>query len=177
MSVRQSLLALLAEGDRYGYQLRQEFQERTGNTWPLNIGQIYTTLGRLQRDGLVAEVGRQDDGSLVYRLTDAGRAEAGQWWVTPVDRSAPVREELAIKLALAVGSPGVDVADVVQRQRAESMRALQEYTRHKRGARDDLARTLLLDHLIFTAEAEVRWLDHVESTVLNRVDGTPRGTS
>ena len=167
MSVRLSLLALLTEGDRYGYQLRQEFEQRTGGTWPINIGQIYTTLSRLQRDGLVVEAGRQDDGSVVYSLTDQGRREAEQWWQTPVDRSAPSREELAIKLALAVSSPGVDVADVVQRQRTESLRALLAYTGLKRHLPvfpqgTDLARLLVLDSLIFAAEAEVRWLDHTE---------------
>ena len=57
----------------YGYQLRQEFEARTGGTWPLNIGQVYTTLNRLQRDGLVVEAGVRSDGSTVYGLTDAGR--------------------------------------------------------------------------------------------------------
>jgi DNA-binding PadR family transcriptional regulator len=167
VSVRQGLLVLLSEQDRHGYQLRQEFELRTGGTWPINVGQIYTTLNRLQRDGMVSEVGRQDDGSVIYSLTDAGRDEAQEWWQTPVDRSSPAREELAIKLALAVGSPAVEVADVVQRQRSESLRALLGYTSLKRrlppapqGA--DLARLLVLDSLIFAAEAEVRWLDHTE---------------
>jgi DNA-binding PadR family transcriptional regulator len=172
MSIRQSLLVLLAEGDRYGYQLRQEFEQRTGNTWPVNIGQIYTTINRLQRDGLVAEAGRQDDGSVVYALTEAGRKEAEQWWTTPVDRATPAREELAIKLALAVNSPGVDIARVIQGQRTESLRALQAYTRLKRQiAGDDdvsMARLLVLDHLIFAAEAEVRWLDHTEQALAGR---------
>jgi DNA-binding PadR family transcriptional regulator len=167
VSVRQSLLVLLAEQDRHGYQLRQEFELRTGGTWPINIGQIYTTINRLQRDGLVVEAGRQDDGSVVYSLTDAGRQEAGRWWSTPVDRSAPAREELAIKLALAITSPGVDLRAVLGRQRIESLRALQTYTQHKRrlpirptGA--ELARLLVLDSLIFAVEAEVRWLDQIE---------------
>jgi len=172
MSIRQSLLVLLSEQDRYGYQLRQEFEQRTGGTWPINIGQIYTTINRLQRDGLVAEAGRQDDGSVVYTLTQAGRKEAEQWWSTPVDRTTPSREELAIKLALAVSSPGVDVPAVVQRQRTESLTALQAYTRLKRQITGDddasLARLLVLDHLIFAAEAEVRWLDHTEQTLAVR---------
>jgi DNA-binding PadR family transcriptional regulator len=173
MSIRQSLLVLLAEGDRYGYQLRQEFEQRTGGTWPINIGQIYTTLNRLQRDGMVQEAGRQDDGSVVYSLTAQGRQEAELWWQTPVDRSTPSREELAIKLALAVGSSGVDVPEVLQRQRSESLRALQSYTQLKRqlpvnpdGA--ELARLLVLDSLIFAAEAEVRWLDHTERSLAAR---------
>jgi DNA-binding PadR family transcriptional regulator len=167
MSVRQSLLVLLAERERHGYQLRQEFEQRTGGTWPINIGQIYTTLNRLQRDGLVTEAGRQDDGSVVYRLTDAGRQEAALWWATPVDRATPSREELAIKLALAITSPGIDVRTVLQSQRTESLRALQTYTGHKRRlpAKPEgsaLARLLVLDNLIFAVDAEVRWLDHLE---------------
>jgi DNA-binding PadR family transcriptional regulator len=178
VSIRQGILALLAEGDRYGYQLRQEFEVRTGGMWPLNIGQVYTTLSRLQRDGLVAEAGRQDDGSVVYTLTDAGRDEAGRWWETPVDRGTPSRDEVAIKIALAVTSPGVDVAAVVQRQRAETVRALQTYTRQQAQVphppKDaDLAWLVVVDSRVFAAEAEVRWLDHVEE----RLRHLPPGTS
>ena len=178
MSVRQSLLALLAEQDRYGYQLRQEFELRTGGTWPINIGQVYTTINRLQRDGLVVEADRQDDGSVVYRLTEQGRAEAAKWWSTPVDRAAPAREELAIKLALAITSPEVDVRAVLQQQRTESLRALQTYTALKRRIPDpavgsDLARLLVLDNLIFAVEAEVRWLDHTEQRLIAHPQTSP----
>lgn len=174
MSIRQGLLALLAERPMHGYLLRQEFEARTGATWPLNIGQVYTTLTRLQRDGLVTEVDEpREDGSVVYALTAAGRTEVEHWWQTPVERTAPARDELAIKLALAVTSPGVDVTAVVQRQRTESLRALQEYTRLKlriplEPTADDLAWSLVLDSLVFAAEAEVRWLDHVEQQLAGR---------
>ncbi|GAB2452676.1 PadR family transcriptional regulator [Xylanimonas ulmi] len=181
MSIRQGFLALLTEQPMGGYQLRQEFEARTGGTWPLNIGQAYTTLARLQRDGLVEPV--PDDHAPIeaprppkggpsaerYRLTDAGRAEATAWWGRPVERNAPARDELAIKLALAVTVQGVDVGSVVQRQRTETLRALRDYTRLKREAAADgpgLAWSLVLDSLIFAAEAEVRWLDHVETSVL-----------
>ena len=167
MSIRQSLLALLAEGECNGYQLRQEFELRTGGTWPLNIGQVYTTLSRLQRDGQVAEIGRRADGSVVYRVTGAGLATVDGWWRSGVDRSAPGRDEMAIKLAMAVTTPGVDVQAVIRVQRAETMRALVEHTRAKqeipepaKGA--DLARLLVIDNLIFAAEAEARWLDQCE---------------
>jgi DNA-binding PadR family transcriptional regulator len=178
MSVRQSLLVLLAEKERHGYQLRQEFEQRTGGTWPINIGQVYTTLNRLQRDGLVIETDRQDDGSVVYGLTDRGRAEAEQWWATPVDRATPTREELAIKLALAITSSGIDVRAVLQRQRTESLRALQTYTQHKRRlpARpvgSELARVLVLDSLVFAVEAEVRWLDHIEQRLIRSEPQSP----
>ncbi len=58
MSVRHSLLALLEEGPRYGYQLRSEFEHRTAAAWPLNVGQVYSTLARLERDGLVTPAWR-----------------------------------------------------------------------------------------------------------------------
>ncbi len=174
MSVRQGLIALLADRPMYGYQLRQEFETRTGGTWPLNIGQVYTTIQRLVRDGLVEPAAQgaagstpDDDSTTEYRLTEAGHAAAKEWWTTPVPRDAPARDELAIKLALAVTVPGVDVLDVVQRQRTETMRALHDYTRLRATtlgtSGDELAFSLVLDNLVFAAEAEMRWLDHVEA--------------
>lgn len=171
MSIRQSLLALLDAEPRYGYQLRLEFERRTGGTWPLNVGQVYSTLSRLERDGLVEPVAPADDTSdqVFYSITDAGRVEVQAWFASPVERTAPPRDELAIKLALAVTVPGVDVQNVVQRQRTATLRALQAYTRLKAKppaddpAPEDLAWSLVLESLIFAAEAEVRWLDHCES--------------
>ena len=170
MSVKQALLALLEQGPMYGYQLRVEFENRTGATWPLNVGQVYTTLNRLERDGFVEGEGVDDEGHVVYRITDTGRTEVATWFTTPVARTQPPRDELAIKLALAVTVPGVDVGTVIQRQRTATMTALQDYTRLKRAGRaarpagpDDMAWSLVLDSLVFSAEAEIRWLDHCEA--------------
>ena len=168
MSIRQAMLAILEQGPMYGYQLRAEFEQRTGETWPLNIGQVYTTLTRLERDGLVEGAGADAEGHVVYRVTDAGRDEVGAWFTTPVARTQPPRDELAIKLALAVTVPGVDVGAVIQQQRSATMSAMQDYTRLERtapdsGERADLAWGLVLDSLVFAAEAEVRWLDHCEA--------------
>jgi len=186
MSVRQALLALLEEGPMYGYQLRSEFERRTGATWPLNVGQVYTTLTRLERDGLVTQVtpqsGADSEGHVVYEVTTAGRDEVATWFTTPVGRSTPPRDELAIKLALAVTVPGVDVGTVIQQQRSATMTALQDYTRLKRDRVDatpgDLAWGLVLDSLIFSAEAEVRWLDHCEARLRRAaVEATPAPTT
>lgn len=169
MSVRQAMLALLGEQPMYGAQLRAQFERRTGGTWPLNVGQVYQTLSRLERDGLVEAVGAPDEeGRIAYRLTDQGRAESAQWWTTPVDRAEAPRDELVIKLALAVTVPGVDVPRVVQTQRTQTLRQLQDLTRLKQqaGSREDLAWLLVLDNLVFAAEAEVRWLDHVEARLV-----------
>ncbi|HET7305247.1 MAG TPA: PadR family transcriptional regulator [Segeticoccus sp.] len=170
--IRHSLLALLAEEPMYGARLRTEFEARTGGTWPLNVGQVYTTLARLERDGMVEAAGQADasgeQGTITYRLTEQGRAAVERWWGSPVGRDATPRNELAIKLALAVTMPDVDVAAVVQTQRTATMRHLQELTRLKSASASadtptDLAWQLVLDNLVYTAEAEVRWLDHVES--------------
>ena len=186
MSVRQGLLALLDEAPRYGYQLRAEFESRTGATWPLNVGQVYTTLTRLERDGLVEPAGTGDEGHVYYGITDAGRAAVRDWFASPVERGTPPRDELAIKLALAVTVPGVDVAAVVQRQRTATLRVLQDYTRLKARALDEpggaeLAWLLVIDSLIFSAEAEVRWLDTCEARLaraaVQRGAGTPRATA
>jgi DNA-binding PadR family transcriptional regulator len=169
MSVRQALLALLDEQPMYGAQLRAQFERRTGGTWPLNVGQVYQTLARLERDGLVEPAGGPDeDGRIAYRLTKAGRAASASWWTTPVDRAEAPRDELVIKLALAVTVPGVDVPAVVQTQRTQTLRQLQDLTRLKQqaDAREDLAWLLVLDNLVFAAEAEVRWLDHVEARLV-----------
>ncbi|GGB47387.1 transcriptional regulator [Flexivirga endophytica] len=167
MSIKHSLLALLQSGPMYGAQLRQEFEHRTGGTWPLNVGQVYTTLGRLERDALVVSTGAADEeGRIAYQLTDAGRAEVQQWWSVPVGREQTPRNELAIKLALAVTLPGVDVQQIVQTQRTATMTHLRDLTRLKRGADgEDLAWELVLESLIFADEAEVRWLDHVEARI------------
>src|SRR5688572_1583616 len=71
MSVRQSLLAILDQAPCYGYQLRTEFDRRTGSTWPLNVGQIYSTLDRLERDGLVMKGETDEHGHVYYAITDA----------------------------------------------------------------------------------------------------------
>lgn len=161
MSVKQALLALLVEGDRYGYELRAEFEDATGGVWPLNIGQVYTTLERLERDGLVARSEADEARQVHYALTDAGRAEASAWWATPVEPGSPSRDDAALKIALAVSMPGVDAAEVIRVQRTAVLSRMQDLTRarHASGERDS-AWALVADAMIFRAEAEVRWLDH-----------------
>jgi DNA-binding PadR family transcriptional regulator len=176
MSVRNALLTLLDREPMHGYSLRLEFEAATGSTWPLNVGQVYTTLGRLERDGLVEAAGDENETHRVYRITDAGRAEVRSWFASPVRPEAPPRNELAIKLALAVRTPGVDVRDVVQRQRTATLRILQEYTRSREAAGDDLAWLLVADSLIFAAEAEIRWLDHCETRLIRAAAARPAAT-
>ncbi len=182
MSVRHGLLALLERGTRYGYQLRTEFEHTTGGTWPLNIGQVYTTLSRLERDGLVRALPEAEGGQRPYEITDEGRVELTLWFASPVEQTDRPRDELAIKLALALTTPGVDVRAVVQTQRTATIRQLQELTRLKAPGPEpgDLAWRLVLEAMVFQAEAEVRWLDHCEASIARFGPATPtqpkRGT-
>jgi DNA-binding PadR family transcriptional regulator len=183
MSVRHGLLALLERGARYGYQLRVEFEQTTGGTWPLNIGQVYTTLARLERDGLVRALPEVEGHQRPYEITPDGRAELALWFTSPVEHSDRPRDELAIKLALALTTPGVDVTTVVQNQRTATVRHLQELTRLKPAIDDDsdLAWRLVLESMVFRAEAEVRWLDHCESSLArfrpSTVDGATEAST
>lgn len=165
MSVGMSLLAILEERPGYGLQLKNRFEERTGGVWPLNVGQVYTTLDRLQRDGLVAV--RSDDeakGHKFYEITGQGRALLGKWFDEPAG-GAPSREELVLKLVMVARRSGSDGRRVIQAERRHAVELLQDYTRMKRGAPAgaDLGWLFLLDSLIFQAEARVRWLDACEA--------------
>lgn len=176
MSIPYALLSLLAHRPMFGYQLRAEFESSMGSTWPLNVGQVYTTLARLERDDLVeVSPGQGEATQRVYAITEAGREQVQGWFATPVQHQSPPRDELAIKLALAVRSSDVDIREVIQTQRAATMRALQEYTRARENARDDLSWLLVAESLIFAAESEVRWLDHCETRLVGqKVASAPR---
>lgn len=176
MSIRHAVLTLLDERPQHGFHLKAEFERRTGGTWPLNVGQVYTTLQRLERDGLVAAHEPGPDGSVVYEITPSGHSTVREWWSGTVDRAAPTRDELTIKVALAVTTPGVDVADILRRQRTASLQLLQALNRARGAAGDDLAWALVLDRLSFDAQAEAQWLDHVEATLRRRGhDASPAG--
>ncbi|MGM1017721.1 MAG: PadR family transcriptional regulator [Actinomycetota bacterium] len=167
MSVRQSLLAILDQGPCYGYQLRTEFDRRTGSVWPLNVGQIYNTLERLERDGLVARGEPDDQGHVYWRITDTGTAAVSAWLVQPVVRNQAPRDELAIKISLAATLPGADASAVIMTQRAASARRLRELEAARAASdetegAEDLTGALVLDSLIVAADAELRWLDLAE---------------
>ena len=169
MSVKHALLALLSSGSATTYQLKKDFDLATSQTWPLNIGQVSTTMSRLQRDHLVERIGGTEaDAASVepWRLTQIGRDEVEQWWHRPVAHEHRGRDELVVKLALAVVVPGVDVVALVQCQRSAAQQFLHDLTRTRRGlSSDDLTGRLVLDNHIFTTEAELRWLDSVEGSV------------
>lgn len=171
MSVRHALLALLSEGPKYGLQLRQEFEAGTGEVWPLNAGQVYTTLQRLERDGLVESDDAGEDGPQKgFRLTVAGAAELDEWLRTPPDMISPPRDELVIKVLVALRLTGVDVRDIVQVHRRQLVELMQQYTRLKQDAADEIGLALVVDAELFRLDAVIRWLDAVDGR-LKRLPG------
>jgi DNA-binding PadR family transcriptional regulator len=168
MSVRHALLALLSEGPKYGLQLREEFEARTGEVWPLNIGQVYTTLQRLERDGLVeSDTGSSEPGPQKgFRITQAGQQELAGWLRTPSDIASPPRDELVMKILVALRVPGTDVREVIQVHRRYLVELMQQWTRIKETeAEADLSLALVVDAELFRLDAVVRWLDDADGRI------------
>jgi DNA-binding PadR family transcriptional regulator len=167
MSVRHALLGLLAEGPKYGLQLREEFEARTGEVWPLNVGQVYTTLQRLERDGLVqSDDAAQDGPQKAFRITADGEAELAGWLRTPPDMTAPPRDELVMKVLVAMRVPGTNVHDVIQVHRRYLVELMQQWTRIKEAeAESDLSLALVVDAELFRLDAVIRWLDAADGRI------------
>lgn len=165
MAVREGLLSLLQPGSRYGYQLKTEFEAVTGGVWRLNVGQVYTTLDRLERDGFVS-VELSDDDQKLYTLTPAGQAELGSWWEAIPAEDPPPRDELMLKVMMAIEHGHDHALAVITRQRTALLTALQVH-RHNAPTEitdtDTLATRLVTDALVVRAEADLRWLDLCES--------------
>ena len=175
MSVRHAMLALLSEGPKYGLQLRVEFEARTGDVWPLNVGQVYTTLQRLERDGLVESDGTGGEGPQKgFRITDAGEQELARWLRTPPDLSSPPRDELVMKVLVALRVPSADVHAVIQAHRRYLVELMQQWTRIKEDdAGGDLNMLLAVDAELFRLDSVARWLDAAEARVKRAAaDGT-----
>ena len=170
MSVPHALLALLSDGPKYGLRLQNEFEARTGEVWPLNVGQVYTTLQRLERDGLVeTDDGESERSRKRYRITSAGDRELADWLRTPPDLVPPPRDELVIKVLVALQVPGTDVHEILQVHRRHVIEVMQRYTQVKAAAdEDDTALALVADAELFRLEAIVRWLDAADVRLKQR---------
>jgi DNA-binding PadR family transcriptional regulator len=167
VAVREGLLALLQDGPRHGYQLKSDFEATTGGVWSINVGQVYTTLDRLQRDGLVSI--EESDAGKRYTLTRSGKAELGGWWeAVPVD-DAPPRDELLLKVLFAIEQGPDHALAVITRQRTALTRLLQEHRRkrsRRSGPESAIAARLVTDAMAVRAEADLRWLDLCEARVM-----------
>jgi DNA-binding PadR family transcriptional regulator len=174
VSVRHALLALLSEGPKYGFQLRQEFEESTGDVWPLNVGQVYSTLQRLEHLGHIESDTAEDDGpQKVFRLTETGKSELNRWLSTPAELTSPPRDELVIKVLSALRVPDIDVNDVIQLHRRYLVELMQQWTHLKDDEADfDLAFALVVDAELSRLDSVIRWLDQAEGRLL-RAEAEP----
>jgi DNA-binding PadR family transcriptional regulator len=173
MTVKHGLLALLQDEPHYGYQLKTEFESVTGGVWPLNVGQVYTTLDRLERDGMV-EMELGDDDQKRYSITAKGLGELGSWWEAVPTDDPPPRDELMLKILMAIEQGPGHALGVVTRQRS-ALTALLQLRRRERSAPppgspstdgEALAALLVTDALIVRAEADLRWLDVCEARIV-----------
>jgi DNA-binding PadR family transcriptional regulator len=163
VSMRHALLALLSDGPSYGWKLRQDFEARTGEVWPVN-GQVYTTLQRLERDGLIESDEAEADGAQRrFQLTGEGREELARWLQTPPVLGVPQREDLVIKVMVALGLTGVDVYALLQVHRRYLVEVMREYTRVTDASPGDVNLAMVADAEVFRLDAQVRWLDSVEA--------------
>jgi len=176
--MRYPFLALLATGPRHGYELKQMLEQRFGSVLtPLNAGQVYTTLQRLERDGLVRgeDVPGDTRQKRLYALTEAGRRALREWVAGPAAATRQ-RDEFFLKLVLAGLSGIADPRTLVERQRREYLIALRALG--ERGStNDDTVASLLAEGAALHLEADLRWLDLCEDRLIkegsdgHRTDG------
>src|SRR4029077_11597274 len=165
MSIPHVLLALLSQGPKYGLQLREEFEAGTGEVWPLDVGQGYKTLGRLERDGPAESDGTGQDGPQKrFRITPRGEEALAAWLRTPPDLTSPPSDELVMQSLEAARVPDTDAHEVIQAHRVYLLELMQQWTRLKEGeARDDLSLALVVDAELFRLDAVTRWLDAADT--------------
>jgi DNA-binding PadR family transcriptional regulator len=179
--MRYALLALLGEGSTYGYELKQAFERLFRPVWPpINVGQIYTTLGRLERDGLVSsrevEQSRRPD-KRVYELTGEGKAALANWMTAPVE-GAHLKDEFFMKLVLA-SLAGTNAIQLVDRQRNKYLQALRDLDTLALETEAESPARLLIEGAILHLQADLKWLDRCEERLedgLGRfhvTDGSP----
>ncbi|MFP8883726.1 PadR family transcriptional regulator [Streptomyces mangrovi] len=159
MSIGHTLLGLLESGPRHGYDLKRAFDERFGHDRPLHYGQVYSTMSRLLKNGLV-EVEGVEPGEgperKRYAITDAGITDVAGWLGRPEKPEPYLQSTLYTKVVLALLT-GRDAGELLDVQRTEHLRLMRELTQRKRSG--DLADQLICDHALFHLEADLRWLE------------------
>jgi DNA-binding PadR family transcriptional regulator len=163
--MRFPLLALLASGPAHGYELKTQLEQRFGSVLPpLNAGQIYTTLGRLERDGLVEDDAVAQNGrpnKRVYRLTGEGQKEL-DGWLADATPSPRLKDDFFMKLVLARASGIADPLKLIDRQRGAYMQALRELDDVAASVNGDDTAALLVEGAALHLEADLKWLDLCE---------------
>ncbi|GAP48600.1 PadR family transcriptional regulator [Streptomyces azureus] len=159
MSIGHALLGLLESGPRHGYDLKRAFDEKFGHDRPLHYGQVYSTMSRLLKNGLVEVDGIEAGGGPErkrYAITEAGITDVARWLTTPEKPEPYLQSTLYTKVVLALLTER-NAGDVLDTQRSEHLRSMRILTDRKR--KGDLADQLICDHALFHLEADLRWLE------------------
>jgi len=174
MSVKYAMLGILAEKDLHGYELKSSFDEKVGEFWSLNYGQIYTTLDRLEKEELVTHDRQTQDrrpDRKIFSITRKGRKELDEWLSTPVSRVRALRDEFFIKLVFMDRNNPAPVLDLIEKQKALYLKQMNRLThqkvelKKKPKAPDALTTELLMDAGLFHAEADIKWLSLCEAKI------------
>ena len=174
MSVKYAMLGILAKKDLHGYELKSSFDEKVGEFWSLNYGQIYTTLDRLEKEDLVTHDRQAQDkrpDRKIYSITRKGRKELDEWLSTPVNRVRALRDEFFIKLVFMDKNDPSPVLELIEKQKALYLKQMNRLThqkvdlKKKPKAADALTTELLMDAGLFHAEADIKWLTLCESKI------------
>jgi DNA-binding PadR family transcriptional regulator len=171
MPIQHAVLALLADGPSYGYELKVAFESAVGPQWgPLNIGHLYQVLDRLSRDGLVSsqrvpQPVKPD--RVVYEITDSGREELAGWLGSPSPRTGGFRDDFFLKLVAAARTADADlVRAVIENQRTFLLRELRNLELLRGGAPEDPVVGLLLSAAARHVSADLAFLDDAEQALL-----------
>jgi DNA-binding PadR family transcriptional regulator len=174
MSVKYAMLGILAEKDQHGYELKSTFDEKVGEFWSLNYGQIYTTLDRLEKEDLVTHDRQVQDrrpDRKIYSITSKGREELIAWLSTPVSKVRALRDEFFIKLVFMDKSAPASILELIEKQKALYLKQMNRLTQRKVALKkkpenpDRLTTELLMDAGLFHAEADIKWLDLCASKI------------
>lgn len=168
MAVKHALLGILAERDRHGYELKSCFDEKVGEFWSLNFGQIYSTLDRLEGDGLVThdrETQERRPDRKIFRITPQGREDLAHWLATPVSKVRALRDEFFVKLVFMAQDDPASLLNLIEKQKALYLQRMRRLTQRKLALKTGpqephtLTSELLIDAGLFHAEADIRWLE------------------
>jgi DNA-binding PadR family transcriptional regulator len=155
-----ALLGLLAQDPKHGYDLKNALEQALGGHWEINFGQIYTTLARMERDGLVEVVEEDQDGrgKKTYQITAAGQKDLALWLEEPVEKPRQLRDEFFIKLVIGGLAGGFDPQRMVDRQRQAYLKQLRDFAELARQTEDPTI-GLMVEGAILHLQADLRWLD------------------
>lgn len=163
---QEVVLALLAKDPSYGYQLRARLQRALGPAGEaMNAGQIYVTLSRLEKAGLVTceqEPGLPDrPDRKVYALTATGQQRVAEW-VADVSWPGPGLADFHLKLIAAAAARLTDPLTIIDAQRRELLHRLRDAQRAAMAEPDGSEAALLLDGIVLRLQADLRWLEACE---------------